>query len=390
MEKSIWYSIMKIVHILMGGAFNCEMSYQGNHLPLENSRDGHKVFIITSTNIWQKDKVLQINELIDIIYEKIILIRLNFGGFIFRYLNKKIRKVPDLMQTLIKINPDIILHHDIEGYSLLTVANYVHKNKHVKLYVDTHSNFNNSARNFLSRVILHKIIYGYIIHRAYNYIDKILYISHECKLFAINMHHVEQKKLEFFPLGGDVISLSDKETYRLNLFRMLDVDRDTIIFAHSGKMNINKKTLELLDTFVQIKTKYKIHLVVVGEFSESIKEEALEMINHNPNVTFLGWKKSKELKEIIAGSNYYLQPGSQSATMQISICLATPVVIQRNSSHELYEDSGAILIDENNTISSVLKYLSNNPNVHEELSMKSYDFANKFLSYKILARRITK
>ena len=50
----------------------------------------------------------------------------------------------------------------------------------MKLYMDSHADFYTSGTNFISRKILHGILYKYCINKALPYIEKILYVSTGC------------------------------------------------------------------------------------------------------------------------------------------------------------------------------------------------------------------
>jgi glycosyltransferase involved in cell wall biosynthesis len=381
---------MRILHILLGGAFNESMSYQGNMLPKYNVEDGHEVYIITSTYEWEQDQIINVGETIYKSRDGIIVYRLKFSGLLVPMLNKKIRRVPKLKKILESIKPEVILHHDIEGHSLLVVAKYIKHNPKTVLYVDTHSDHNNSAQNILSKYILHRIIYRYFVKKALPYIKKILYVSYQCKKFAIENHKINNDSLEFFPLGGTVIDMNEKQMKKIKLQRTYNIPTESIILTHSGKMDNKKKTLELLTSLSKSPHKNNIFLILVGKFSREIYSSAMEIINNENNILMVGWKSSNELIEIIAGSDYYIQPGSQSATMQISLCQATPVIIEYNESHELYRESGAIYINHIDDLDEIFTYLVENYHLSKELSCKAYDFSLKYLDYKVLSKRILK
>ena len=71
------------------------------------------------------------------------------------------------------------MFHNIGGWEMLTVTRYKKSHPNIKLYVDSHADANNSAKNFFSSLFLHRIFYRVILHKSLPYIDKVFYLSYE-------------------------------------------------------------------------------------------------------------------------------------------------------------------------------------------------------------------
>ena len=63
-----------------------------------------------------------------------------------------------MYETIERINPDVLFVHGVQFLDLTEVVKYKKRNDYVKMYVDNHADFSNSATNFLSRYILHGVI----------------------------------------------------------------------------------------------------------------------------------------------------------------------------------------------------------------------------------------
>lgn len=377
---------MKIIHIMFGGGFNEDMSYQGNFLPKENAKSGHEVWIIAGTNKWNEEKLISVCEETKTIYGNVTLIRLKFVKFFNKTLTNKIKKTRSLMRILKNIKPDLIFFHDVQGCELLTVRKYIIKNPNVKFYIDSHSDRNNSATNVISKYFLHKLFYKNIIKKCTNYVQKIFYVSEEAKDFLIDFYKISDKLLEFLPLGGNPISRTEKIQIRIRIRKTLGIAYDDIVLVHSGKMNTKKCTLSIIDSFLKLDDK-RLKLLIIGVFSSEIKQEAISLISKDDRIKFLGWKNSNELFDIIAASDLYLQPGSQSATMQNSLCLGTPVLISNAKSHDFYNQGCAFVINDEKEIIEIFNEISNNTNKLKIMSDSAVEFSNKFLDYKMLANK---
>lgn len=378
---------MNILHVGLVGPSNEEMSYQGAILPKENKAAGHDVTVIRSCYKWSQDRVVKVPEE-DTIIDGIRYIRLSYDKIISEMVTEKIRKSKKLKSYLKEIKPDVILNHDVETFELLTVARYKKNNPNIKLYVDNHSDSNNSATNWISMNFLHKMFYGMIIRQSITYIDKILCISYEAIDFLKKVHKIQDNILEFYPLGGTIISMEEKMKYRNEKRSELSFSEKDIIFCHSGKMDYKKRTFELILNFVKVKNP-NFKLIIVGVFTEDVEKKVIPLINDDDRIINLGWKNANELIEYIAASDLYVQPGSQSATMQNSLCVGTPVLFDNVKSHEAFMHGNAFAINNYDDMEIIFNQISENPDILSKMSVKAYDLAKDLLDYRKLAERIT-
>lgn len=378
---------MKILHIGLVGPFNDDMTYQGSILPKENKKAGHEVIVITSCYKWNENQIIEVPE-DDIIKDGIRYIRIAYDRIISPTITEKVRKTKKLIMYLEEIKPDIIFNHDIQTYELITLYKYKKKNPKVKLYADSHSDKNNSANNWLSLHILHGFFYKRIIQNSIVCFEKILYISYEVKEFLNEIYDISDNILEFYPLGGTILPLEEKNIYRQEKREELGLSEQDIVFCHSGKMDSKKRTYDLLCNFKEVKNE-KLRLIIIGVFSDELQEKIMQLIKEDNRVLYLGWKSSDELIKYIAASDLYVQPGSQSATMQSALCSGTPVLFTNVPSHEAFMKGNALAINEPKELEKIFKEISKNPGILKEMSQKSYKLANELLDYKKMAERIT-
>lgn len=379
---------MKIVHIVLGGAFNENMGYQSNHLARENRAAGHNVTIIAGCYKWNEGKIDKVSEEDTILADGTRLIRVKFDKFINDFISIKIKKAKSIKFYLHEIRPDVIFFHDVEGYELLTVANYKKNNPNVKLFVDSHSDKYNSATNWISRNILYRLFYKPILRKTVHTFDKLLYISYDAKDFLEQIYNIPEKLMKFYPLGGTVISEEEKQKLKREKREELNIAQDNIVLCHTGKMDYKKRTVEILDNFSKIRND-KLRLILIGTFTEDVERRVMPFIQKDSRIMYLGWKRSDELIKYIAASDLYLQPGSQSATMQNALCAGTPVLFEKVRSHEAYLNGSTFAIEEYNEMESIFNAICNNPEMLDEMSRKAYVLARDLLDYKKMARFIT-
>lgn len=378
---------MKILHVcLVGAGFNDGWGYQENMLAKYNSINGHQVSVLTSQYIRKSSgdltKINQTNYY-DENNTNIIRLPLKKGS----KPDNKFRTFVGVKKVLETIKPEIIFIHNFQFFDLFKVIKYVKNNPNVTLYIDSHTDMNNSANNWVSRNILHKLIYRNFAKRTLKYVKKIFFISYEVEEFLRNIYKIPTSFLEFYPLGGTIISEEEKKRICFKVRKEINVSSEEILFCHSGKMDDKKKTYELIRNFVEIEDD-RLRLILIGTFSKIVKEKVMPYINNDKRIIYLGWKDSEELVKYIAASDLYLQPGSQSATMQNALCSGTPVLISDVKAHQVYLKGNAFAIGKLDEIKDVFIKVCEEPAILNEMSKKAFVLARRILDYKKLADRI--
>lgn len=379
---------MRIIHFALSSFYIDNYKYQENVLPFQNKKDGHQVLIVASTftfnNLYQPMYVLPskyVNE------NEIEVIRIPYRGL--GRIARRLRMYKGVTKILNSFLPDVIFFHGMCSYELRTVSQYVKKNPRVKFFVDTHADRYNSAQNFLSKNILHKIVYRIFYKTSERYIDKLFYITHDTKVFAEKMYCPKKEKMHYLPLGGIIIDEKSYQKTRQNFRDLLGIGEKDILFIHTGKINKSKRSLELFYAFSKARNSL-LKLIVVGEFSSDIHDEALRVISSNSSITFLGWKSPSELAGYLCASDVYIQPGSQSATMQDALCNRCAVALVPYESHTFLLSDAAFYIESKKDMEDLFQGIIENRNLVEEKKSKCWKIATDRLDYAVLAKEMYK
>ena len=379
---------MKILHCCLSCFYIDGYNYQENVLPRIHHKNGNNVKILASTETFNENKKLTYIEPVTYLSEDgVEVTRIPYKQILPHKLMKKLRAYYGAYEFLESFKPDVILFHGIPAYELLTVTRYKRNNPQVMLYVDSHEDSNNSGRNFISKQILHKTIYRLIIKRALKHIDKILYITDEVKDFLTDNYRIPERMLEYYPLGGEILDKEAKIRYRDSVLKQHNIDDASIIMTHSGKLNENKKTIDLLKAFIKTRNN-SFKLFIIGSVSEDISNEFFDLIALDDRIEFLGWRNPEELIRYIAASDIYLQPGSQSATMQNSLCAGTPVMFTNVKSHKRFMNGCSYVIDSVDDIGKIFDQISYDPFSLKKMSEFAYQIAGEILDYEKLADRV--
>jgi len=379
---------MKIVHCCLSCFYIDNYNYQENALPRQNKLDGHDVSIIASTETFINNTNLGYVQPSQYVNEDGIPVRrIPYRKIPMYFIRRKVRSYKGVYQILERENPDVILFHGVPAWELRNIVKYKVAHPGTKLYVDSHEDLNNSARDFLSRNILHKVFYRYIIRSVYSYIDKIFYLSYETKDFLTTIYGIPEKKLEFYPLGGTILEDQEYLAKRDRIRRELDLSNEDILLVHSGKLDNLKKTEDILRALIQVPSQ-RLQLVIVGSIPEDMKPVLQPLIEVDKRVNYVGWKTADELMEYLCAADVYVQPGSQSATMQNAICCGCAMILYPHKSHEPYLQGNGYYVKSIEDMRQVFQEIDDDPSVLKNMSDNSMKIAKELLDYKKLAARL--
>lgn len=379
---------MRIVHLCLSCFYIDGYAYQENELVAQHVRDGHDVTVIASTESFDDNR--QVTYLQPGRYmgtDGAMVTRLPYRRGMPEFIKRKLRMHPGLYQLLEEAAPDVILFHGLSGWEVLTAAKYKRRHPKTKLFIDSHEDFNNSARNFLSRHVLHSLYYQPILRRCLPSFEKVLCISVDTMKFAEDFYKVPRSLLEFYPLGGQLYSDEEYERTRDETRKAYGIAPDALVFVQSGKMDRKKKLIESLTAFSAFAADNAVYLLV-GHILPDIEEEANRLIQADKRVRMLGWKQPEDLRKLLCAADVYVQPGSQSATMQMSICCRCVVILDDVPSHRPFLNDNGWLLNQSLGLQDVFSALQEKVNSIPEMAARSHAVALQLLDYRSLAARL--
>lgn len=379
---------MKILHLMLSNFYIDNANYQENAIARQNKIDGHDVRIIASTEVFVKNNTLGLISPRSYVNEDGIPVeRIPYTNFYNKFISKKIRAYTDLYGLISHFAPDIIFFHGAAAYALVTVAQYKKNNPHIKFYVDSHEDYHNSGRNFLSRNILHKIFYKKILHKCLPHINKIFYISYESMIYLKERYGISDSYLQFFPLGGFIPDIEMRRNVRKKIRAELGIDEEHILLIHSGKLDSKKKTIETVNAVTRVASQ-KLRLVIIGSTEEKISASIKSIIESDRRIRYLGWLNSNLLQDYLCAGDLYVQLGTQSATMQNALCCGCAAAVYPYESHKYLLKDSVFYIESMDDLIVLLESISANKSILETKRLESYNLAKTLLDYKILSTLI--
>ena len=379
---------MRILHLCLACFYIDGYNYQENVLPRINAKDGHEVLIIASTETFVDNMHLGYVKASEYTNEDgIPVVRLPFRNLGIQLLTTKIRIYPDLYSKIEAFHPDIIMAHDLTFWSVRDVVKYKKANPAVTFYADTHTAIYNSGRNWLSLNVLHRLLYKSLIKKTIPYLKKYFYIGQKEKEFSLTNYHIPEGIMEFFPLGGIIPDADEYQKIRRQYRSGLDITEQDKLFLHTGKLDVLKKTKDLLIAFHNVQNS-TFKLAIIGSISKDIKEEIEELIRLDNRVVFLGWKNQEDLFGYLCASDLYCQPGSVSATLQNAICCFNPIMSFPHTGYANLDVGNFIWVKDTNEMIDAFKRLSSGEIDLKELQQCSEQCAREILDYRKLAARL--
>jgi 1,2-diacylglycerol 3-alpha-glucosyltransferase len=365
-------------------------AYQENELVAEHHRQGHEVLVIANTETHDDKGQRAFSEPGHYrTKEGVSVVRISYHPLLPQSVGKSLRLHHGLYAMINDFGPDFIMFHGISSGSLLQVARYAKRHPEVQFYADNHADFVNSARSFLSRWGLHYLYYRPILHRALPFIRKVFGVSLLTLEFARDMYGVPESKLEFYPLGGHPVHEPEYTRRRNETRARLGLTSDNILFVQSGKQSRIKKLPELLRAFTKVSNPRMIFLVA-GLLMDEIRDEVEAIARTDSRIQFLGWLDPSELEDYLCAADIYAQPGSQSSTMQTSLCCHCPVLLQDWESHHAYVDNNGWLVAGEKDLLDIIRNISEGKSDLTQMGARSFAIATDMLDYRVLAAKVLK
>jgi 1,2-diacylglycerol 3-alpha-glucosyltransferase len=378
---------MRVAHIC-SSVFTEGLTYQENLLAQQHQRDGHEVAIFAPTErIDSQTRLIQCAPGWSKTATGIPVLRLPHPRGLPLRLAQKFRWMTGLRQALEAFQPDAALFHGPQSLSLLTFRNFQRQHPGVHCHVDCHSDPYTSGTSWLSRNLLHRLFYRPIVRIGMRGLEPLLCISVDVQLFVSRYYGFRPEALAFYPLGGFV---HDDQAYRALRERgraRLGLSPDQLILLQTGKMDRKKRLPDTLRAFRDAAIP-NATLVVAGSIAEDNRAESERLIAESPNVLYLGWANSETLSELLCACDLYVQPGAQSATMQMAICSRCPVLLRDVPSHAPFLKGNGWLVRNESDILEAFSQIRSNPDQLGLMATRSLEIARDLLDYRSLAQRI--
>lgn len=342
---------MKILHLMLACFYVDNYSYQENYLPKYHKAAGHEVEIVASRIGFDR------NGRPGKLPPKLCGRHINEHGIpVTRLFNKPgrydalLRRYEGLQAELDRFKPDLIFIHGVQFSDISIVAKYCKKHPHVKVFADNHADFSNSATNWVSKNLVHRILWRACAHRIKKYVTRFYGVLPARVDFLINEYKLPKKKIELLVMGGDdesVIAASNPEVKQEIRAKYGLADDDFVIMT-GGKIDPFKTQTLLLMAAVHNIPSEKVKLIVFGSVFPELQTQVNALCD-GTKVQYVGWIKAADSYAMFAAADLVVFPGRHSVFWEQVAAQGIPMVVKHwaGTTHVdcggnvrfLYEDS---------------------------------------------------
>lgn len=362
-------------------------SYQENMLLKYHKAAGYDVEAIASMFTFDKN-----GKAVD--YSGPLSYRNEYDIPVVRLLYKKPEKIYRILRRYIgfeealeKSAPDILFIHEFHFLDIDVVVRYLKKHPEIKVFVDNHSDYQNSAGNFLSKYILHKIIWKSCAKKIEPYTGKFYGVLPARVDFLTQMYGINPEKCALLELGIDdeaaekALAPGVREKRR----EVYDVSKDKFVIVTGGKIDHNKPQVLDLMRAVRALSDERIVLVVFGSVMPELKEAFDSLLCDH--VRYIGWRKSEEIYEDFAAADLAAFPGLHSVLWEQAVGMGKPCVFKRIEGFEHIDIGGNCLFFENDSVEEYTEKLQLAVSHIDTMKEAAESDRRKKFSYSSIAKR---
>ncbi|KUO68039.1 MAG: glycosyl transferase family 1 [Lutibacter sp. BRH_c52] len=355
---------MKILHGCLAAFYIDNYGYQENILPKMHKLQGHDVEILASTETYiENAKLGYIKPESYLTKEGIPITRIPYTSYLPHFIAKKLRIYEGINNILERFKPDIIFLHDCQFLSIGDIVKYKNKNKNVQIYVDSHTDFINSGKNWISKNILHAIVYKWAAKKIEPYTRKFYGTLPVRVDFLKNVYNISESKIELLVLGIDdsVVDFTKKQEIRKSIRESLNIKNDDFVIVTGGKLD-SRKNIHILMKVVSELNNNNIKLIVFGTPNQEMKKE-IELLSKGKNIKYIGWLAPENVYNYLFASDLAFFPGTHSVLWEQTIGIGMPCVFKKWEGIQHVDLGGNCLFidkgDEEEIENTILKIYNN-------------------------------
>lgn len=376
---------MKIVHLCLSNFFIDNYSYQENMLTKYHVKMGHEVTVIASLVSFNKEgkSCLLPSPSVRLDDNGYKVIRLAYKRPL--KLNRTLRRYENFYDTLAAEKPDVIFTHGVAMAEVNTLVRYLRENPHVKLYGDHHGDYINSATNFWSKHVLHKIIWRHYVKKLEPYLTKCYGVTPMRCRFLKEMYRLNPNIIEFLPMGVDDEAIPENRALvRDSIRKELGVPEDAFLIMTGGKIDQRKNTHVLLEAIKRIDNP-NLHLVICGVLApemEYLKEQ------FDSRIHYLGWCNAQRVMDCMVAADMVCFPGTHSTLWEQAVGVGLPAVLKRWNEMTHMDINGNCVFVEGENIDELQLVIENmlSKDFYDQQKSKAEIAATSFL-YSDIAKK---
>lgn len=382
---------MKVVHLCLASFFPDNYSYQENLLPKYHKKLGYDVEVIASTQSFDEhgkvcflDNTGTYQNEYDI---KVTRLPYKSGNKIW----KKLRRYIGTYDAINNAAPDILFIHGGQFLDIDQVVKYLKDHPEVTVYVDNHADFSNSATNWVSRNILHKIIWKHAEHKIEPYTKKFYGVLPVRVDFLKDVYGLPAEKCELLVMGADdeLVEKAKNSGAREKIRSKYGIKEDDFLVMTGGKIDPWKTQTLLLMQAVKNINRDNLRLIVFGSVTQELAEQVKSLADGD-KVQYIGWITSKDTYDYFEAADLVVFPGRHSVMWEQVTGQGKPMIVKDWPGTHHIDLGGNVLFLSKDSVSEIqekLEYLLSNPLKLSEMAEIAKMKGMQFFSYADISRR---
>ncbi len=387
---------MRIMHIQLAGPYTEGANYQENILSKYHAMMGNTVYFLGTCYSWKDGKLITVPEEKKTIEEGIVLERIKFAYIVNSFITKKLRYSKCVYDKINAFHPDFIMLHDIQSVSDIAVCKYLKKHPETSLIVDCHADLLNSATNWLSRYVLHGILWKYLAKELDKYAKVFFGVLPARVDFLKDIYKLPLEKCSLLLMGADdeLVKTAIANNERTNIRNKFSIkEKDFLVMTGGKVIGYRKEAMNLFKAVVEMRHP-NIKLLFFGSVDEEYEEEFYSLKKSDRFID-AGWVSSEKTYQYMAAADLMVFPGLHSVMWEQAVGMGIPCVFRKLNGFEHVDLGGNVvfindtsvksLVDVIETIYTNKKLYSNMKEIAVTKGMKTFSYrkiAEQCLAYK--------
>lgn len=382
---------MKILHLCLAAFYIDNYSYQENMLPKYHRLMGHDVSVIASLVSFDnngKECLLEsAGEYFSNDGYRVKRLDYKKPGIL---ITRTLRLYEDLYCSIEREMPDIIFIHGCQFWDIRQILRYVKKHKGIRIFIDNHADFINSATNWFSRNILHRLIWRYCAKIIEPYTEKFYGVTPLRCDFIKKVYKIPDKKIELLVLGGDDEKIDHLKgnIIKSRIRKLFNINEDDFVIISGGKIDRNKNIHYLMEAVLDIREE-RLKLLLFGNINDEMRQ-VIDNIGKSDRIINAGWIESGSIYDYFLASDLAAFPGTHSVLWEQSVSAGLPGIFKywKGMDHiDLGGNCRFLYSDKVSEIKQVIMSIIQTDGVYDGMRKKAMEAGKTTFSYREIARR---
>lgn len=320
---------MKITHVCLS-AFYCEgYSYQENLLPKYHRKMGYEVDLIASRQSFDENgRPCLLPGTEDYVNaDGIHVVRLDYARP--ERAGRLLRKYRGFMKALEESAPDVLFVHGVQSAENATLVRYVRAHPGTRMFMDNHADYSNSATNWLSRHVLHRVVWRHYARLAEPYVERFWGVLPARVDFLVENYGLPPEKCSLLVMGADdeEVARASDPAVRKAVRARLGFSEEDFVVVTGGKIDRAKtQTLLLMDAVLLMGD--DVRLLVFGPVAPELRGEFGTRLREG-KVVHVPWADSSESYDYFAAADVVCFPGRHSVYWEQAVAMGKPLIVKR-------------------------------------------------------------